>query len=97
VQLALSDEYINEHRKILKSRGPLKTPVEQDEVNDVIFINTCRSAVKFKFSSTIAFWGNGALKVLISTWLAEQFSMEVSMAIIQEVSTDTISVITLIS
>ena len=33
VQLALSDEYVNEHRKILKSKGPLKTPVEQDEVN----------------------------------------------------------------
>ena len=32
VQLALSDEYVNEHCKILKSKGPLKTPVEQDEV-----------------------------------------------------------------
>lgn len=30
-QLALSDEYVNEHRKILKFKEPLKTPVEQDE------------------------------------------------------------------
>ena len=33
VQLALSDKYVNEHRKILKSKAPIKNPVEQDEVN----------------------------------------------------------------
>ncbi|XP_078353455.1 uncharacterized protein LOC144638138 [Oculina patagonica] len=30
-QLALSDEYINEHRQILKTRSPIKEPVEQED------------------------------------------------------------------
>jgi len=48
VQLALSDEYVNEHRKILKFKEPLKTPVEQDEVNFFHLIN-----FRFKLSSAV--------------------------------------------
>lgn len=57
VQLALSDKYVNEHRKILKSKAPIKNPVEQDEVNWIILID-------FKIQTLVnnRFLGVGALE-----------------------------------